>query len=98
MILREDFKKVQNNSLKEIQENMGQQVAGQNEETQKSCKITGKHRHQLKEVNKTIQDLKVEVETMKKVQRETTLEIEKLGKKSGVIDQQEQKSTIEFKR
>ena len=38
------------------------------------------------ELNKTIQDLKMEVETIKKTQRETTLEIETLGKKSGTID------------
>jgi len=37
-------------------------------------------------LNKTIQDLKLEIETIKKSQRETTLEIEKLGKRSGVID------------
>ena len=40
----------------------------------------------MKELNKTIQDLKIEVETIKKTQRETTLEIENLGKKSGAID------------
>ena len=34
----------------------------------------------MKELNKTIQDLKVEVETIKKSQNETTL-----GKNSGVI-------------
>ena len=39
----------------------------------------------MKEVNKTIQDLKMEVETIKKSQRETFLEIENLGKDSGVI-------------
>jgi chromosome segregation ATPase len=38
------------------------------------------------ELNKTIQDLKMEEEPMKKTQRETTLEIETLGKKSGTID------------
>jgi hypothetical protein len=37
-------------------------------------------------LNKTIQDLKMEVETIKKSQRETTLKIEILGKKSGTID------------
>jgi hypothetical protein len=37
------------------------------------------------ELNKIIQDLNIEVETMK-TQRETTLEIETLGKKSGTID------------
>jgi predicted nucleic acid-binding Zn-ribbon protein len=38
------------------------------------------------ELIKTIQDLKMEVETIKKTQRETTLEIETLGKKSGNIN------------
>jgi hypothetical protein len=38
------------------------------------------------ELNKTIQDLKMEVETMKKTQRETILEIETLRRKSGTID------------
>ena len=37
-------------------------------------------------MNKTIQDLKMEVETIQKTQRETTVEIENLGKKSGTID------------
>jgi hypothetical protein len=37
-------------------------------------------------MNKTIQDLKIEIETIKKCQRETTLELENLGKRSGVID------------
>ena len=40
----------------------------------------------MKELNKTIQDLKMEGETIKKSQRETTLEIEILRKKSGTID------------
>jgi uncharacterized coiled-coil DUF342 family protein len=40
----------------------------------------------MMELNKTIQDLKREVETIKKTQRETTLEIKTLGKKSGTID------------
>ena len=33
-------------------------------------------------MNKTIQDLKMEVETIKKTQRETALELEIIGKKS----------------
>ena len=37
-------------------------------------------------MNKTFQDLKTELETIKKSQRETTLELENLGKRSGVID------------
>jgi hypothetical protein len=41
---------------------------------------------QVKELNKIFQDLHMEIETIKKSQRETTLEIEILGKRSGVID------------
>ena len=41
---------------------------------------------QLMELNKTIKDLKMEIETVKKTQKETTLEIEILGRKSGTID------------
>ena len=41
---------------------------------------------QVKELNKTFQDLKTEIETIKTSQRETTLEIENLGKRSGVND------------
>jgi predicted nucleic acid-binding Zn-ribbon protein len=40
----------------------------------------------VKELKKTFQDLKMEVEPMKKSQSETTLEIENLGKRSEVID------------
>ena len=40
----------------------------------------------MKELNKTNQDLKMEVETIRKSQRETTLETENLGKTSGVIN------------
>jgi predicted nucleic acid-binding Zn-ribbon protein len=41
----------------------------------------------VKEVQNTIQNLKIEVETLKKSQRETeTLEIENLGKKTGAIN------------
>jgi septal ring factor EnvC (AmiA/AmiB activator) len=71
----------------EIQENTGKQLKALKEETQKSLKeIQENNSKQVKELNKTIQDLKMEVETIKKSQRETTLEIEILGKKSGTID------------
>ena len=45
--------------------------------------ITENTSNQVKELKKTIQDLKMEVETINKSQRETTLEIGNLGKKSG---------------
>jgi hypothetical protein len=40
----------------------------------------------VKELNKTIKNLKMEIEIIKKSQWETTLEIENLGKRSEVID------------
>jgi predicted nucleic acid-binding Zn-ribbon protein len=40
----------------------------------------------VKELNKTIQNLKMERETIEKSQREATLEIENLGKRSGVTN------------
>jgi chromosome segregation ATPase len=76
-----------NNSLKEIQKNIGKQVDSLKEETQKSLKELQKNTtKQVKELKKTIQDLKMEIDTIMQSRRETTLEIEKLGKRSGVID------------
>ena len=79
MMLMEGFKKDINNSLKELQKNMGKQGEALKELQESTNK-------QVKELNKTIQDLKMEVETTKKSQRETTPEIENLGKRAGVIE------------
>ena len=71
----EDFKEDRNNSLKEIQENTGKQLEAHKEETQKSLKeLKENTTKQVKELKKTIQDLKLEIETIKKSQRDTTLE------------------------
>jgi chromosome segregation ATPase len=79
-MMMEDFKK-------EILENTGKELEAFKEETQKSLKeLQENTTKQGMELNKTIQDLKMEVETIKKTQRETTLEIETLGRKSGNID------------
>jgi hypothetical protein len=76
MMLIEDFKKDINNSLKEIQKNTAKQVEVLKEKSQKPLKeLQVKTTKQVKELNKTIQDLKMEVETIKKSQRERTLEI-----------------------
>jgi hypothetical protein len=40
----------------------------------------------VKELNKTTMDLKMEIKTIKKSERETSLEKENLGKRTGVID------------
>jgi DNA repair exonuclease SbcCD ATPase subunit len=87
MRLVKDFKRDINNSLKEIKENTAKQVEVLKEETQKSLKeLQENTSKQVMELNKAIQNLKREVETIKKSQRETTLEIEILGKESGTID------------
>ena len=57
------------------------------EETQKFLReLQENTTKEVKELNKTIQDVKLEIETIKKSQRETTLEIEKPRKRPGVID------------
>jgi hypothetical protein len=87
MMMIEEFKKHINNSLKEIQENTGKQLEVIKEETQKFLKELQENTiRQAKETNKTIQDLKMEGETIKILQRETTLELKNLEKKSGVMD------------
>ena len=40
----------------------------------------------MKELNKAVKDLKVAVETIKKTQMEANLEMENLGKRSGITD------------
>jgi predicted nucleic acid-binding Zn-ribbon protein len=87
MMMVEDTKKDFNNSLKEIQENTAKQVEDLKEESQKSLKeLQENTTKQVMKLNKTIQDLKREVDTIKKTQSEATLDIETLGKKSGTID------------
>jgi chromosome segregation ATPase len=87
MMMIKVFKKDINNSLKEIQKNTGKQVEALKEETHKSHKeIQENTTKQVKKLNKTTQDSKMEIETIKKSQRKTTLEIENLGKRSGVIE------------
>ena len=63
--------------LKEKQENKQVEVLKEKQEN------TSK---QVMEMNKPILDLKREVDRIKKIQSEATLEIETLGKKSGTID------------
>ena len=41
----------------------------------------------MKELNKTFKDLKMNIETLKKTQSETALEMENLGKRTGVTRQ-----------
>ena len=87
MMLIGDFNKDINSSLKEIQEKTGKQVEAIKKETQKSLKGLQENTTKLmKELNTTIQELIMKDETIKKSEREATLKIENLGKKSGVIE------------
>ena len=72
--------------MKEIQ-NTGKQVEALKEETHRYLKELDKNTtKKLKELNKTIQEFKMEIENIKKSQRETTLKMQKLGNRSGSID------------
>jgi esterase/lipase len=74
MMMVEDIKKDFNNSLKEIQENTAKQVEDLKEEAQKFLKELQENTTiQVMGLNKFIQDLKREVDTIKKTQSETTL-------------------------
>jgi chromosome segregation ATPase len=93
MMMVEDIKKDFNNSLKEIQENTAKELQvlkEKHETTTKQVEVLKEKQEntskQVIERNKTILDLKIEVDTIKKTQNEATLEIETLGKKSGTID------------
>jgi hypothetical protein len=76
MMLGEYLKKGIYNSFKEIQENTAEQVEVQKEETHKKKKKKQKKKNlkelqeittkELMELNKTTQDLKIEVETIRK--------------------------------
>ncbi len=92
MMMVEDIKKDFNNSLKEIQENTAKelQVLKKKPNTPKQLEVLKEKQEsiskQVMKMNKTIVDLKREVDTIKKTQREAALEIENLRKKSGTID------------
>ena len=66
MKMIEKFKEDINSSLKEIQESTGKQVEALKEETHKSLKEIQENIIQLKELKKTVQDLKIEIATIKK--------------------------------
>jgi hypothetical protein len=83
MMMIEDFKKDINHSLKEIQENTRKQLEALKEESQKSLKELQENSiKRAKERNKTSHNLKMELEKIQKSQRETTLELRNLGKRS----------------
>jgi chromosome segregation ATPase len=93
MMMVEDIKMDFNNSLKEIQENTAKELQvlkEKRENTTKQVEVLKEKQEctskQVMEMNKSILELKREVDIIKKTQNEAMLEIETLGKKSGTID------------
>jgi hypothetical protein len=89
----EGIKKDFNNSLKEIQENTAKELQVLKDKQENTAIQVEVHKEkqentskQVMEMNKSILDLKREVDTVKKTQSKTMLEIETLGNKSGTID------------
>ena len=91
----EAFKENINNFLKATQENTVKHVEALKEKINKSLKeVQGNTIKQVKEINKMVQDLKMEIETIKKTQMEVILKTETIGKKTGTM----QASPTEYKR
>jgi chromosome segregation ATPase len=93
MMMVEGIKKDFNNSLQEIQDNTAKELQvlkEKQENTTKEVEVLKEKQEikskQVMEMNKTILDLKREVDTIKKIQSEETLEIETLGKKSATLE------------
>ena len=85
MKIIESFKEDINNSLKEMQENTRKQIESLKEETNHSLKKIQENKIlKVKKLNKAVQDLKEEVETIEKTQMGANLEMENLGKRSGI--------------
>jgi hypothetical protein len=70
-----------------MQENTGKQIEAHKEETNNYLKeIQQNAIRQVKELNKTVQELKIKKETIIKTKREATQDMDTLGKRSGAID------------
>ncbi|XP_063129958.1 coiled-coil domain-containing protein 122 isoform X1 [Rattus norvegicus] len=67
-------------SLREMEENVNKQVEAYRERSQKSLKEFQEN------TTKQVKELKMEIETIKKAQRETTLDIENQRKRQGTVD------------
>ena len=77
MMMIEDFKKdINNSTLKKYRRTQVKQLDVLKEETQKNpLNYRKKTIKQVREMNKTIQDIKMEIETIMKSQMEATLEM-----------------------
>ena len=91
----EAFKEEINKSLKEIQENTVKQVEAFKEKMNKYNGIQENAIKWVKEMNKTVQDLNMEIEVIKKTQLEATLKMENLGKEQEL---ETEASPTEYKR
>jgi chromosome condensin MukBEF complex kleisin-like MukF subunit len=87
MKMIEAIKEEINELLKDIHENKIKQAEALKGETNKSLKeIHGNINKQVKEMNKIVQDLNMEIEAIKKTQKEAALEMENPGQRSGTAN------------
>ena len=87
MMMKEDFKKDISNFFKEIQDDTAKEIEAFKEGTPKSFQNLQENiTKNMEEFNKYHPGSKNGNKIIKKSQRETTLEIENLGKRSGTID------------
>ena len=87
MMMIEDIKKDRSDCMIEMQENTGKQAEDIKEQTQKSLKeLQENTTKQMKKLKNTIQGLKSTQKQQRNHKGRQNLEIEKLGKRSGIID------------
>jgi hypothetical protein len=83
----EPFEKEMNKSLRKIQENRLKQIKVLfKEEMNEYKEILENKIKQVKDMNTTVQELKMEIEAMKKTQIEGIMGMENLGKRTGTVD------------
>jgi hypothetical protein len=105
MMMVEDIKKDFNKSLKETHNNTVKELQvlkEKQENTTKQVEVLKEKQEntseQVMEMNKTILDLKGELDTIKKTQSEATLEMEILGKKSSATEYKRWKRESQVQR
>ena len=94
----ESLKQDMNNSLKELDEKYNRRIEEMSKEMDEKYKknieemsksmndILGNQEKTIKQVMETVQELKTEIEAMKKTQNEDRLDMENLGKRTETTD------------
>ena len=94
----EAFKQKMNEPLKEIWKNTFKQVEALKEEANRQKEIQENTIKLVKDVNKTVQDLKREMEAIKKTQTKAILDMENLRKNRNYKYKHHQQNTRRYDR